>query len=97
MLSGAKANSVSGKRTFIEYGVCASGCVSRKITSDLLPYYGRDWWASLPTFASPINSLNWRNRHLRADAHGRRGASNYQSKPIGDDRGNLLVAEVGKG
>ena len=99
-VNATEANSVSGKRTFIEYGVWPHLVrLAEKISSDILPLYG-------PGLTGEFTDIRVTDKQLELSeiaAYGQTHtvdevrAKYYQSKPLGDDRGNLLVAEVGKG
>ena len=99
-VNATEANSVSGKRTFIEYAVWPHLVrIAEKISSDILPAYG----AGLVGEFADIRVTDKQVELAEIAAYGQTHtvdevrAKYYQSDPLGDDRGNLLVAEVGKG
>lgn len=99
-VNATEANSVSGKRTFIEYGVWPHLVrIAEKITSDLLPYYGAGLVGEFADIRTTDKQLELAEISTYGQTHtvDEVRVKYYQSKPIGDDRGNLLVAEVGKG
>lgn len=99
-VNATEANSISGKRTFIEYAVWPHLVrIAEKITSDVLPLYG-------PGLVGEFADIRVTDKQLELAEIAAFGqthtvdevrAKYYQSDPLGDDRGNLLVAEVGKG
>lgn len=99
-VNATEANSVSGKRTFIEYGVWPHLVrIAEKITNDLLPLYG-------PNLVGEFDDIRITDRALELSEIAAYSQTHtvdevrsryYQDEPLGDDRGNLLVTEVGKG
>jgi hypothetical protein len=99
-VNATEANSVSGKRTFIEYGVWPHLVrIAEKITSDLLPLYGGGLVGEFADIRVTDKQLELAEIAAFGQTHtvDEVRAKYYRSKPIGDDRGNLLVIEVGKG
>lgn len=99
-VNATEANSISGKRTFVEYGVWPHLVrVAEKITNDVLPLYGDG-------LIGEFDDIRPTDRQLELAEIGAYGQTHtvdevrakfYGDKPLGDDRGNLLVTEVGKG
>ena len=99
-VNATEANSVSGKRTFVEYGVWPHLVrIAEKITNDVLPLYGDG-------LVGEFDDIRITDKQLELAEIGAYGqthtvdevrAKYYGDVPLGDDRGNLLVTEVGKG
>ena len=99
-VNATEANSVSGKRTFIEYGVWPHLVrVAEKITNDLLPMYGPNLVGEFEDIRVTDKQLELAEISAYSQTHtvDEVRARYYQDEPLGDDRGNLLVTEVGKG
>lgn len=99
-VNATEANSVSGKRTFVEYAVWPHLVrIAEKITSDILPLYGGGLVGEFADIRVTDKQLELAEIAAFGQTHtvDEVRAKYYQSDPLGDDRGNLLVAEVGKG
>jgi len=99
-VNATEANSVSGKRTFIEYGVWPHLVrIAEKITNDLLPMYGTDLVGEFDDIRVTDKQMELSEIAAYSQTHtvDEVRARYYQDEPLGDDRGNLLVPEIGKG
>ena len=99
-VNATEANSVSGKRTFVEYGVWPHLVrVAEKITNDLLPLYGPNLIGEFEDIRVTDKQLELAEISAYSQTHtvDEVRSRYYQDEPLGDDRGNLLVTEVGKG
>ena len=99
-VNATEANSVSGKRTFIEYAVWPHLVrMAEKITNDLLPLYGPNLVGEFDDIRITDKQMELAEISAYSQIHtvDEVRAKYYQSDPLGDDRGNLLVTEVGKG
>ena len=99
-VNATEANSVSGKRTFIEYGVWPHLVrIAEKITNDLLPLYGPNLVGEFEDIRVTDKQLELAEISAYSQTHtvDEVRSKYYQDDPLGDDRGNLLVTEVGKG
>jgi len=99
-VNATEANSVSGKRTFIEYGVWPHLVrIAEKITNDLLPLYGSNLVGEFEDIRVTDKQLELAEISAYSQTHtvDEVRSRYYQDEPLGDDRGNLLVTEVGKG
>jgi SPP1 gp7 family putative phage head morphogenesis protein len=99
-VNATEANSVSGKRTFIEYGVWPHLVrIAEKITNDLLPLYGPNLVGEFEDIRVTDKQMELSEIAAYSQTHtvDEVRARYYQDDPLGDDRGNLLVTEVGKG
>jgi SPP1 gp7 family putative phage head morphogenesis protein len=99
-VNATEANSVSGKRTFVEYGVWPHLVrVAEKITNDLLPMYGPDLVGEFDDIRVTDKQMELAEIAAYSQTHtvDEVRAKYYGDEELGDDRGNLLVTEVGKG
>lgn len=99
-VNATEANSVSGKRTFIEYGVWPHLVrIAEKVTNDVLPLYGDNLLAAFEDIRITDKQLELQEINAYGQTHtvDEVRAKYYSDEPLGDDRGNLLVIEVGKG
>jgi HK97 family phage portal protein len=99
-VNATEANSVSGKRTFIEYGVWPHLVrLAEKITNDLLPLYGPNLVGEFEDIRVTDKQMELSEIAAYSQTHtvDEVRARYYQDDPLGDDRGNLLVPEIGKG
>jgi hypothetical protein len=99
-VNATEANSVSGKRTFVEYGVWPHLVrIAEKITNDLLPLYGPNLVGEFEDIRVTDKQMELSEIAAYSQTHtvDEVRARYYQDEPLGDDRGNLLVTEIGKG
>ena len=99
-VNATEANSISGKKTFIEYAVWPHLVrVAEKITSDVLPLYGADLVGEFADIRVTDKQMELAEIAAYGQTHtiDEVRARYYQSTPIGDQRGSLLVSEVGHG
>jgi len=99
-INATEANSVAGKGTFLSMTVWPDHqAIAEKITNDILPAYG-------PNLRAEFDDVRITDRALELQEQSAFGLVHtvdevrkeyYQSDPLGDDRGGLLVPEVGKG
>lgn len=98
-VNATEANSISGKRTFIEMAVWPHlVSIAEKVTNDVLPAYG-------PNLVGEFEDIRVTDKQLELaeiSAYGQVHTVDevrskyYQSDALGDERGALLVPEVGK-
>ena len=99
-VNATEANSVSGKKTFIEYGVWPHLVrIAEKITNDLLPLYGPDLVGEFDDIRITDKQMELSEIAAYSQTHtvDEVRQKYYQSDALGDGRGTLLVSEVGKG
>lgn len=99
-VNATEANSISGKRTFIEYGVWPHLVrVAEKITNDLLPMYGPGLVGEFEDIRVTDKAMELNEIAAYSQTHtvDEVRAKYYGDEELGDERGNLLVTEVGKG
>jgi len=99
-VNATEANSVSGKRTFIEYGVWPHLVrIAEKITNDLLPLYGPNLVGEFDDIRVTDKQMELSEIAAYSQTHtvDEVRAKYYGDDELGDDRGNLLVPEIGKG
>ncbi len=99
-VNATEANSIAGRKTFIELGVWPHLTrMAEKVTNDILPLYG-------PNLVGEFEDIRITDRAMALQeqaAFERVATVNevrqkfYQLDELGDDRGTLLVLEVGKG
>lgn len=98
-VNATEANAVAGKGTFIEFSIWPLlVSVAEKITNDILPYYGQNLTGEFedPRPSDRQMDLNEQAAAERVQTIDELRQTYYQLEPIGDNRGRLLVAEVGK-
>jgi HK97 family phage portal protein len=99
-VNSTEANSIAGRKTFMELSIWPQLTrIAQKITNDILPIYG-DCLVMEPEDVRVTD----RSLKLQEQAAFERiatvdevRAEHYDLPPIGDDRGRLLVTEVGRG
>ncbi len=99
-VNATEANSISGRRTFVEYGVWPHLVrIAEKITNDVLPLYGDGLVGEFDDIRITDKQLELTEIAAYGQTHtvDEVRVKYYQSGPIGDERGVLLVSEVGKG
>jgi HK97 family phage portal protein len=99
-VNATEANSIAGRKTFTEMAVWPHLVrMAEKITNDLLPLYG-------PNLVGSFEDIRITDRAMALQEQAAFGAvatvdevrqKFYQIDPLGDDRGKLLLLEVGKG
>jgi HK97 family phage portal protein len=98
-VNATEANALAGKKTLLEFGVWPDlMSVAEKITNDILPAYGPDLIAAFDDIRETDRAMRLAEQQAYATVHtiDEIRAEFYQSPPIGDERGKLLPAEVGK-
>lgn len=99
-VNATEANSVSGKKTFIEFSVWPQLVqVAEKISNDILPIYGEQYNGEFEDIRITDRSMDLAEQSAFAQVHTIDEIRErfHKAKPLGDDRGKLLPAEVGKG
>jgi len=99
-VNATEANSISGKKTFVEFAVWPHLVrIAEKITNDLLPLYG-------PGLVGAFDDIRITDKELELSEIAAYSQTHtvdevrqkyYQDAPLEDGRGVLLVTEVGKG
>lgn len=98
--NSTEANSKEGKATFLEIGVWPHlVAIAEKITNDILPSYGDNLVAAFDDIRTKDRQLDIAEQDAYARTHtiDEVRAEYYGHDALGDERGALLVAEVGKG
>lgn len=98
-VNATEANAVAGKSTFVEFSIWPLLVgMAEKITNDILPYYGQNLIGEFddPRPSDRAMDLNEQGAAERVQTVDELRQKYYQLEPIGDNRGRLLVAEVGK-
>jgi HK97 family phage portal protein len=98
--NSTEANSKEGKATFLEIGVWPHlVAMAEKITNDILPSYGNNLVAQFDDIRMKDRAVELSEQEAFARTHtiDEVRAEYYGHDPIGDERGELLIAEVGKG
>lgn len=98
-VNATEANSVSGKRTFIEMAVWPHLVgIAEKVTNDVLPAYGGNLIGEFEDIRVTDKQLELAEISAYAQVHtvDEVRAKYYQTDALGDERGALLVPEVGK-
>lgn len=99
-VNATEANSIAGKKTFIELGVWPHlVSIQQKITNDVLPAYGKNLVGEFDDIRITDRAMQLSEQNAFAAVHTIDEVRErfYEAQPIGDDRGKLLVAEIGKG
>lgn len=99
-VNATEANATTGKGTFVEMAVWPQlTSVAEKITNDLLPAYGDNLVAAFDDIRVTDRQLLLSEQAAFERVHtiDEVRAKFYQADPLGDERGNLLIGEVGKG
>ena len=99
-VNATEANSVSGKKTFIEFSVWPQLVqVAEKISNDILPIYGEQYNGEFEDIRITDRSMDLAEQSAFAQVHTIDEIRErfHKAKPLGDDRGKLLPAEIGKG
>lgn len=99
-VNATEANATTGKGTFVEMAVWPQlTSVAEKITNDLLPAYGDNLMAQFDDIRVTDRQLVLSEQAAFERVHtiDEVRARFYQASALGDERGNLLVVEVGKG
>ena len=99
-VNATEANSVSGKKTFVEFSVWPQLVqVAEKISNDILPIYGKQYNGQFEDIRITDRSMDLAEQSAFAQVHTIDEIRErfHKAKPLGDDRGKLLPAEVGKG
>ena len=96
-VNATEANSKAGKATFLEYAVWPHLVkVAEKITNDLLPIYGENLTGDFEDIRISDRAMQLQEQAAYAQVHtiDEIRQEHYGSKPLGDERGALLPAEV---
>lgn len=99
-VNATEANSIAGRKTFTEMGVWPHlVAVAEKITNDVLPAYGRNLLAEFDDIRVTDRAMELQEQRAYADVHTVDEVRQrfFDAEPLGDDRGKLLVAEIGRG
>lgn len=99
-VNATEANSKAGKATFSEFAVWPHLVkVAEKISNDLLSTWGNDLVGEFEDIRVADRQLEIQEQTAFASVHtiDEVREKHYGSKPIGDERGALLIAEVQKG
>lgn len=99
-VNATEANATTGKGTFVEMAVWPQlTSVAEKITNDLLPAYGDNLVAAFDDIRVTDRQLLLSEQAAFERVHtiDEVRAKFYQADPLGDERGNLLIGEIGKG
>jgi len=97
-INATEANALAGKRTFIELAVWpAMTAVAEKFTNDVLPSYGPNLRARFEDIrvTDKAMGLAEQNAFSAVGTIDEIRQRFYQLDPIGDNRGNLLLKEIG--
>lgn len=98
-VNATEANSRTGKATLMDMVVYpALSAMAEKITNDVLPAYGEDLVAEFDDVrvADRMLELQEQQAFERVHTVAEVREKFYGDQPLGDDRDNLLIAEVGK-
>lgn len=96
-INATEANSMAGKGTFLEFGVWPKmSRVAEKIVNDILPLYGDNLTGAFEDIriTDRVMELQEITAFSRVHTIDEVRARYYKAKPIGDERGKLLIAEV---
>lgn len=99
-VNATEANSDTGRKTFIELAVWPHLVrIAGKITNDVLPIYGENLVGEFDDIRVTDRAMLLQEQGEFAKVHtiDEVRQKYYQAGPIGDDRGKLLPAEIGKG
>lgn len=99
-VNATEANSDTGRKTFIELAVWPHLVrIAGKITNDVLPIYGENLVGEFDDIRVSDRSMALSEQQAFERVHTIDEVREkfYQASPIGDDRGKLLPAEIGKG
>lgn len=99
-VNATEANSSAGKQTFLEFSVWPNQvAVAEKISNDVLPAYGDDLIGEFedPRLTDRALDLQEQLAYERVHTVDEVREKFYSAQPLGDERGRLLTAEIGKG
>jgi HK97 family phage portal protein len=99
-VNATEANSTAGKDTFLGMAVYpVNQAIGRKITQKLLPAYGAGLVGAFEDVRRVDTEIELKEQAEYSKTHtlDEVRAKYYQDKPIGDERGKLLPAEIGSG
>lgn len=99
-VNATEANSKAGKATFLEYAVWPHLVkVAEKISNDLLPTWGENLVCEFEDIRITDRAMLLQEQQAYGQVHtvDEIRQKHYGSKPIGDERGALLPAEIAKG
>lgn len=95
--NATEANAKAGKNTFVELGVWPHLVhIAEKITNDVLPTYGENLVAEFEDIRVIDRAMKLQEQSAFAQVHtiDEIRQEFYQDDPIGDSRGQMLVAEL---
>jgi len=98
-VNATEANSVSGKRTFIEMAVWPHlVSIAEKVTNDILPMYGDNLVGEFEDIRVTDKQLQLAEISAYGQVHtvDEVRAKFYRTEALGDERGDLLVPEVAR-
>jgi len=98
-VNATEANALSGKATLMEYAVWPLlVSVGEKITNDLLPLYGENLVGAFddPRVGNRVLDLQEHAAYERSHTIDEVRQRYYGDKPLGDERGQLLPAELAR-
>lgn len=99
-VNATEANATAGKSTLLEFAIWPEHvAVAEKITNDILPAYGADLVAEFDDVRQSDEVLELQRIAEYSKTHtiDQINKEFYNEGPLGDPRGALLPAEVGKG
>lgn len=97
--SATEANAVAGKKVFMEEAVWPMLVdMAAKITADILPTYGPSLIAEFDDPRITDRALKLREQEVAQSSHTIDEIREmfYEDEPLGDDRGKLLIAQIGQ-
>lgn len=99
-VNATEANSTAGKDTFLSMGVYPEHVtIAEKVSNDILLAYGDDLIAEFADVRRVDTLIELQEQQEYAKTHtiDEVRQKYYQDDELGDERGNLLLAEIGKG
>lgn len=99
-VNATEANARAGKATFMEMAIWPLLCaVAEKITNDVLPAYGPDLVCAFedPRITDRVLALREQEAFGRVHTVDEMRRKFYDGRPLGDERGRLLPAQIGPG
>lgn len=99
-VNATEASANAGERTLMKFATYPDmKAVAEKMTNDILPAYGPDLFAEFEDVRVADRALELQEQQTYSAVHtvDEVRAEFYEDGPLGDERGKLLVPEVGKG
>lgn len=99
-VNATEANAVAGKATLIDFGVWPTlVMMAEKLTNDVMPIYGSDLICEFDDIriTDRIMDAAEQEAYERTHTLAETRKEYYGDKPLGDERDDLLIAEIGKG